>query len=162
MSALFSRTFVLGLLLVSTQGFSQDKSNGCGPGWFVTKRMSFSATTTRGTTNSYVTPFAMTSGTSGCAKHTIAANERRSLEFLATNYSHIASDVAKGDGEYLVALSSSLGCPISKLSSFRDTLRSNFREIFLPNDPELSFNAMRQIVVNHPDLSSCMIFGVTG
>ncbi len=120
-------------LLVSTVSYaaSGDKSSGCGPGWNVTDKMSFSATTTRGTTNSYVTPFAMTSGTSGCAKHTIADNNG-SYEFIASHRDQIILEASQGQGEYLTALATNLGCKQSnQLGSY---FKQNFDEIFIQNN----------------------------
>jgi hypothetical protein len=103
--------FMFVMSVTSSGALAQDKSNGCGPGWYVTKNISFSATTTRATTNSYVTPFAMTSGTSGCAKHTIV-KVQNSYEFIAMNQDQVNLEMSQGRGEYLTNLAQMMNCPV--------------------------------------------------
>ena len=121
------------IALLALPVFAADKSDGCGPGWYVTQRTSFSATTTRGTTNSYITPFAMTSGTSHCAKHSIVDNSG-STEFIAFHFDALRHDVVKGGGEHLAALSANLGCRNEE--QLGRHLQSHFDELFANRNTE--------------------------
>ena len=140
------KLFALSVLFSSTLLSAADKSNGCGPGWFVTDRLSFSATTTRGTTNSYVTPFAMTSGTSGCSKHSIV-DIGGSYEFIAQNIDQIRLESALGQGEYLTALSQNLGC--AKDTNLGGHFKNSFDELFANNQSsEAIFLSARKVCPN--------------
>lgn len=140
--------FVIAMAFVSSKAFaaSGDKSSGCGPGWFVTDRMSFSATTTRATTNSYVTPFAMTSGTSGCAKHTFVDNNGSHV-FIAQSTDQLRTDAAQGQGEYITALSKNLGCSNSQVLASH--FQAHFDELFVPaNNADAIYLSARQVCPN--------------
>lgn len=143
------------LTLGATVASADDKSDGCGPGWWVTKTTSFSATTTRATTNSYVRPFAMTSGTSGCAKHSLVMNGKR-LEFIQANKDQLALETALGQGEFLSAFAASMGCAPELNAAFSAALRSHYGDVFAPAaDAETVLRGAERVVRAEPALARC-------
>ncbi len=140
------RVFWFVLLGMALPAWADDQSNGCGPGWFVTKNYSFSATTTRQTTNSYITPWAMTTGTSGCKKHTLALNQK-GLEFIEVNREELALEAARGHGEYLSTLALTFNCDSRVHLAFAQAMRSHYSEIFDDlSSPESVLTATSQII----------------
>lgn len=108
---------ILLLALISASlAFAEDKSNGCGLGWQVTKKMSMVATTTRNTTNSIVpNTFGMTSGTLGCTRHSVVKKDKAPEHFAEANYESLLAEMAMGQGEALHAFSQTLGCDSQQL-----------------------------------------------
>ncbi len=109
---------------------ADDSSTGCGLGWKVTKSYTFSATTTRGTTNSYTTPFGMTFGTAGCQKHTIAQKEVQLRNFARISYDSISIDASMGGGEHLAAMTELLGCDASVRGHVGLKIQSQYQQLF--------------------------------
>lgn len=117
-------TFALGT------AFAQDRSNGCGMGWRVTKSMTTSASYTRALTNAtFSNTLAMTSGTSGCARHDLVLNEKSKIHFIESNLIPLQYEVAVGSGERLEAAGVLFGCQQS-MTEFKAALKSNSSKIF--------------------------------
>ena len=124
---MFKFVLIASLALGSFAAMADDTSDGCGLGWQVTKKKTFSATTTRGTTNSVVpNTFGMTSGTIGCEQHGLVKVEQKSLHFADANYENLMTEIAQGQGEYLSGFAATMGCSSAEFSS---ALQSNFSEI---------------------------------
>lgn len=105
-----------------------DDSDGCGLGWQITDKKTLIATTTRQTTNAFVPPsFGMTTGTIGCAQHGFAMNDQAAVEFVAGNYEPLIMEMAQGQGEYVTALSQTMGCKNSQV--FGASLKNNYSSI---------------------------------
>lgn len=104
-------------------------SDSCGLGWQVTRKKSFIATTTRGTTN-YVVPytFGMTTGTMGCDQHSFAKKDRQAIEYVASNYEPLTIEMAAGRGEYLQAFAQVMGCG-SSTGQFGTVMQKNYGDI---------------------------------
>lgn len=115
----------------ASQAFAEDKSSGCGLGWAVTKKQSFLGTTTRNTTNVFIpNTFGMTSGTMGCAQHSIAKKEQPAVNFVLSNYDTLQMDMAQGGGEYVTGLATLMGCGDGVQAEFGRMTQSKYREIF--------------------------------
>ncbi|MGE3975064.1 MAG: DUF3015 family protein [Bdellovibrionales bacterium] len=122
------KLLVLFVGLFLTAPAMADDSDGCGLGWQVTDKKTLVATTTRQTTNAVVPPsFGMTSGTIGCAQHGFAAKEQQAVEFVAGNYEPLIMEMAKGQGEYVTALSQTMGC--KNTAAFGASLKNNYSSI---------------------------------
>ncbi len=122
---------LVALVLVSSSAFAQQNAAGsdsCGLGWQVTKKKTFSATTTRGTTNSVIPPtFGMTSGTMGCDQHSLVKADMKSLHYADANYENLMAEIAEGQGEFLTGFVQAMGCaPSAQINS---TLQSNYGTI---------------------------------
>lgn len=112
-----------------------DSSSGCGLGWSVNGSTSFLGTTTRGTTHATVPPtFGMTSGTSGCAKHSIAKKDEEAATFAVSNFESLKVEMAEGRGETLQGFARTLGCVDSAFSAFSAMGQKNYGAIVSESD----------------------------
>ena len=153
---------VLVLVAMGTVGLSlgalaADQSSGCGLGWSVTQKMSLFASSTRTTTNGIGSePSAMTSGTSGCAKHSIATKEKEQTYFTELNYQNLAIEMAKGNGEYLQAFSRVMGCSADSFPGFSAVMQSHYPQIFTGDSatPVEVLQNVRKQLETHSELSS--------
>jgi hypothetical protein len=126
MNLWLSVSFALGMSL-SSVALAADNSNGCGLGWAVTQKTSLLATTTRNTTAMFLPPtFSMTSGTSGCAKHSIAKNDFDAARLIATQGEAVKMEMASGRGELLSSLGRTLGCGDQEQGFFQAQVQSNY------------------------------------
>ena len=145
------------LVVMSSVSFADD-SDGCGLGWQVTQKKSFSATTTRATTNATVPPtFGMTSGTIGCAQHGLVKADKKSLHFADANYENLLAEISQGQGEYLVGFAATMGC--SSSDSFASALQANFASIVSGNGtPAELVNKVKTIIRSNSALAqSCNV-----
>lgn len=123
---------ILASLLFASVGFAADTLDGCGLGWQVTSKKTYTATTTRGTTNAFVPPtFGMTTGTMGCDRLDIGKNKKEAADYVATNFETLKSELAKGQGEYVVALAESFGCKRSA-EAVGAHLQRNYNTVVAP------------------------------
>jgi hypothetical protein len=118
---------------LSSLSFAGDKSSGCGLGWKVTKSMTTTGYTVRASTNgTFSNTFGMTSGTSGCEKHSIVLNEKKKIHFIESNLVPLRYEIALGAGERLDALTHLFGCYGDDTKAiFKNTLRSKSGDLFL-------------------------------
>jgi hypothetical protein len=114
-----SLVVVFALSLFQLSAHAEDKSSGCGLGWKVTKRNSLVSSTVRSYTNMIGSQSSgMTSGTSGCDRHSIVKTEKAPLHFVEANRESLMIDMAKGHGEYLTAFAQVMGCSRESVSHF--------------------------------------------
>ncbi len=115
---------------VLVPSFAGDSSSGCGLGWQLFPQTSLVSSSLRSTTHSFLpNTFSMTSGTSGCAKHSIVKNEFKAIHFAETNYDALMIDMAKGNGEYLNTFAS-LTDYKGDMKSFGQFTQQNFQALF--------------------------------
>ena len=144
-----------------------DKSTGCGAGSLLVKKNSILSTTTRATVDGSVTSgmtryFGTTTGTSGCAQHSIVKGEERPLLFAKINYEILRKEISLGSGPFLHGLASSLGCPAKSLPSFAKELRKNYQVLFpfnSANETSQKFisNIKSIMKTNHSLVNSCNV-----
>ena len=130
MKKILLTVFIVGLAFPLTQTFaaSPGGSDTCGIGWMITEEKSLSATTTRGTTNAFVPPtLGMTSGTIGCDRHSIAAQDIQAARYAVTNIDALMHEMAIGSGETLLGLSQVMGC--SSPQKFSKALKNHYPTI---------------------------------
>lgn len=146
------------LVLLLTFSFSNvfaaemnpDGSSGCGYGWEVTKEKTLFASSTRNTTNQIASnTIAMTMGTSGCERHDIVMDQHQQEHFAAVNLDNIISDMAQGQGEYLVSFAGVLGCDAS---AFGKAAQQNLDNIVADNAVQM----LNNIKANAAMKSACM------
>lgn len=97
----------------------------------------------------------MTSGTSGCAQHDIVEENRKVEHFVEANFDALRHDVSVGSGEYLTALSATLGCGWYALHDFSDVTRQHYDYLFFNQDPTDAGHAvgkLRHILDSNPEL----------
>jgi len=115
--------------LLTASVYAEDTSSGCGLGWQVTSDITLSATSTRGTTNAFLpNTFSMTSGTSGCAAHGLVLNDKLPMHYAEVNFETLKVEMARGDGEFILAFAQTLGC--SDNSLFANTMKKHYGDIF--------------------------------
>ena len=109
---------------------------GCGLGSLAIEKNGnqISASTTNGTFGSQT--FAISSGTSNCKDGPMEEVAVHLDQFIQINKVPLASDIAKGNGENIVAVSKLLGCSDAQLLG--QSLHGNFNTIF----PHESVNYM--------------------
>lgn len=127
------------VITISMNAQARDSSDGCGLGWEVTSKTTFSATSTRGTTNAFVPPtFGMTTGTLGCAKHDLVKKQDEQAAFYAVeNYDSLRQEMAEGSGENLKAFASLMGCDQNSYPGFAQMVRKHFSAIASDSDARL-------------------------
>lgn len=87
------------------------------------------AVTTNGT--SYSSTFAITLGTSGY-KDGLVIGVNVVDAYVADNMDNLATDIAKGDGEYIDALAHLM--KVSNKEAFKNKLHENFNQIYTTKD----------------------------
>lgn len=101
---------------------------GCGLGSIVIPRQGSQilAGTTNGTAFNQL--FGITFGTSNCIDDSSSDVASKMDMYIHGNKSQLAGDIAKGNGETIVALSQVMGC--SESASLGKTLKANYQNIF--------------------------------
>lgn len=122
---------VLLVFAASLNSFA-DSSVGCGLGNYVMKDNSIVSATFRMTTNSTFSNqlFGITSGTSGCAQHSIVKAKMAPVYYAEANIDHLKVEMALGEGEYLSAFADTLGCDAATKNAFIQETQSNYENIF--------------------------------
>lgn len=139
--------------LFSQFAMASDSSSGCGVGWMVFKKNSLISSALRSTTNAFfLNTIAMTSGTSGCARHSIVKNDQKSLHFTEANQNQLMTEIALGSGQNVSALSELMGC---EPSVFANTLKANYGEVFVKEEMNARevLNHIQAQVVFKPELT---------
>lgn len=120
------------LLVLIPSAHARDSLDGCGLGWQITDKKTYTATTTRMTTNAIVHPtWGMTTGTLGCEQLEVGANDREAADYVATNFEVLKTELAAGQGEYIDALSAAFGCA-SHSAQIGQNLQQNYGNIVAP------------------------------
>lgn len=152
--------FFLALLLIGvTSSFAEDKSRGCGVGTLIAPKKSLFSTTTAEVTDfaSMPTrPFAMTTGTSGCAPHSLITDSIQREHFIAFNRDQLRIETALGAGEHVLALSQSFGC--AKSDVFISVLKKNYKQTFVEDlSAKKIEEKLKLLILNSPELAECLI-----
>jgi hypothetical protein len=122
---------VLLLSVFTLSAHADDQSSGCGLGWQFFKKNSLVSSSLRSTTNVIaLNTIAMTSGTSGCAKHDIVMKEKAALYYAEANYQKLQSEMAEGQGEHLKAFAMLLGCQGANAVQAERLLQGNYGNVF--------------------------------
>ena len=119
------------LVMIATATLALAHPNtGCGLGSQIIKNQdSLMMQMFAGTTNGWASqPFAITSGTSGCAKPAKFVSNEKANEFVAANMDLLALDISNGQGESLTTLATLLN--VSNPETFASVLQKNFDKIY--------------------------------
>lgn len=73
--------------------------------------------------------FGVSSGTNGCSA-TPVIRYKGGRVYIAQNMTQLAQDIARGEGETLAGLSSTMGIAAADQTRFNQTLQQHFREIY--------------------------------
>ncbi len=110
------------------------KNTGCGLGSVLFEGSNDSllfqvfAATTNGTFGNQT--FGITSGTSNCDQAKSFVSTERINTYVADNMDNLASDIAKGRGEYLNTLAVLMEVPECSRADFYTKLQTNFAQIY--------------------------------
>ena len=140
-------TLIAALLSLASVAKAADTLDGCGLGWQVTDKKTYTATTTRATTNAFVPPtFGMTTGTLGCNQLEVGQVDKEAANYVATNYEALKSELALGAGEHVSAMSTAFGCG-SKASEIGAQIQQNYENTVAPatTATELFYNIKAQV-----------------
>ena len=74
--------------------------------------------------------FGITFGTSGCDPSDAVMNEVEEEEFVAINFENISTDMAKGQGQYVNALASLMGCSAGAQGEFAKVSQEKYGVLF--------------------------------
>ncbi|MEW5733643.1 MAG: DUF3015 family protein [Thermodesulfobacteriota bacterium] len=75
-------------------------------------------------------PLAISSGTSNCEKPESLTKNEKVKVFVADNMDNLASDIARGQGEYVETLAVLMDVPENGRPEFRSKLKNHFPEIY--------------------------------
>ena len=131
------------------EGFNT-KNTGCGLGsiaWegqsngLMTQTM---AATTNGTFGNQT--FGISSGTSNCEQYKEWTYSPKVNTFVAENMDNLATDIARGQGEYVNTLALLMEVPSAKRAAFRSQLQAHFSDIYT-SDKVTHSEVVRNIMV---------------
>jgi len=100
--------------------------------------------------------FAISSGTSNCDAKGFDTAKLEQEQFVASNFSGLAKEMATGQGEQLTALAGLMGCPTVQQSRFNTVAQQNYQAIFASDSttPAEVLTAVRGVVSNDSELST--------
>lgn len=90
------------------------------------------AATTNGISASQT--FGITSGTSNCVESGVISQDSEQEAFFEMNYEDLRQDMAAGQGEHLVAMSSLMGCSADVQGELASFSQAHYEEIFPSED----------------------------
>ena len=136
----------LGLLMSTTAAVAADSSAGCGLGSLIWKQNSIISGMSRMTTNQSFSSqlFGITSGTSGCSRHSIVKRENAPVYYAEANFEELKAEMSQGKGEYVAIFSDALGCPESEKSHFMALTQANYNKIF-PSHSTSALDMLKEV-----------------
>ena len=140
---------VIAFTLCATAVFADNNNLGCGFGAELLKGkqgklFEVLAVTTNGTSAS--STFAITTGSSGYKEGQVIGVNIVDV-YVAENMDSLATDIAKGDGEYLDTLAHLM--KVQDRDSFKDKLHQNFNKIYTSKDV-----TSKEVVANIKEINS--------
>ncbi len=120
------------LLTLGTNAFAMGGDAGCGLGSVIIKKNTVMSQTMASTTNGTFASqfFGITSGTSNCNPSGFALVEKEQIFYAESNYRHLIVEMAKGEGENLLAFAQVLGCSDKAAPDFARMTRQKYEVIF--------------------------------
>ena len=99
--------------------------------------------------------FAVTSGTSNCDAQPKLMAESRQEQFVQSNFTNLAKEMAAGEGENLAALASLLGCGADNEHAFGALMQSRYAEIMGDDHvPSAVVAGVKRALAAEPGLAS--------
>lgn len=139
---------VVGFIVASgTVCLASQSNTGCGLGSLIFKGQEgllfqVLAVTTNGTFGNQT--FGISSGTLNCSQPSKFASYERLNNYVADNMDNLASDIARGEGEYLNTLAVLMEVPEGSRDDFYSKLQNNFSHIY--TSPQVkSIDVLRNI-----------------
>ncbi len=134
MKKILAAIVLVGLIAIPSIGFSANQNNiGCGLGTMIMKGndglvIQVLAVTTNGTCGNQT--FGITSGTLDCSQPKKLVSREKLDNYVADNMDNLATDIARGNGEYLNTLAVLMEVPEGTRAAFYAKLQSNFSAIY--------------------------------
>lgn len=147
---------IISALVLSFSSFA-DSSVGCGLGQLVFKKNSIVSALLRATTNGTFSSqlFGITTGTSGCAKHSIVKNEMAPQYFAEANFEQLKLDLAKGEGSYLTAFLVTLDCEQTSHQGLSTLSQKNFGNLVEQDTPQGVVKNVKSMINGSQFSKSC-------
>ncbi len=130
---LLAGIFLCVLLLISPMANANQENYGCGLGsMMIDNNESLISQTFAATLNGCFANqlFGMSSGTSNCDKPDSLVYNEKVNTFVADNMDNLATDIAKGQGEYLDTLATLMEVPSDQRPVLYSKLQNNFSAIY--------------------------------
>lgn len=110
------------------------------------------AVTTNGTSMNNL--FGITSGTSGCTEDGMIASNRELEVYVEVNFTNLAQEMAQGDGEYVVALTSLLGASEANRPALLKFFQDKYDVLYpsVETTPMEMLETLNAELSTHPDL----------
>ena len=155
-------TLVTGSAMLASSSAFAGNGAGCGLGKLIFEGKSgllfnVLAATTNG--SSYSQTGGLTSGTSGCDASATVKLEQEQTQFIVGNQAQLMNDVARAQGEYLMAYGRMLGCSAEGLSAFAVSLQANADNLISASEAQAVLQQTKQIIQNNPILQNSCIAG---
>lgn len=100
--------------------------------------------------------FMISSGTSNCQSENSRQAMLNQEHFISTNFRNVARDAARGDGETLRGLATTLGCENAHQSDFAQLTQQNYQDIFAQPGALAALETLKIKIQSHSRLkSSC-------
>ena len=153
----FSKFFAGIFLTVIVQSVNaEDKGLGCGLGSEIAPDKTWVSATTQGAVD-YIFPvsYSITSGTSGCADHSIVRKNKEAIHYAEANYKQLELEISQGNGEYLVGFAQVLGCNNEANIRVNKTLQAHYEQLF-PDEGNAGqmLRDTQTLIKSNPALSS--------
>lgn len=147
MNRLVALPIVLGALTFSNAALANYGSAGCGLGSLIIKddnMLQLFAGTTNGTFASQT--FGITFGTSNCTTGGIVRADKEQEAFAEANLDALRRDMARGQGEHLVALASLLECEDEVRSDLYAFTQDRYESVF-PSEDTTALQALYMLKI---------------
>jgi hypothetical protein len=153
---------MIGTMLFTSPVFAAGYGDaGCGLGSLIFGKQQGPVQILAATTNNTAgnQSFGVSSGTSNCdAKGTDTAKLEQE-QFIASNFSGLAKDMAVGQGEQLTVLAGLVGCPAAQQTHFNTVAQQNYEAIFASDatTPVEILTAVKGAVLRDAELSATCV-----
>ena len=126
---------------------------GCGLGSMLFKPSGNQSSAWTSNSSSGNQLFGITSGTSNCIPTNRTIKAVAQEQFITTNLAMLAKDMARGEGETLVAFTNVLGCPNQDFPAVAAQLKGAYSEIFAAPGALAVLDASKDHLLDDPALA---------
>ncbi len=108
------------------------------------------------TNGTFYSPFAITTGTSGCTPSGAKIGYMKQLDFVSSNLTSLSREASQGQGDLLSGFAATMGCEKAVEGEFAQLMQSSFEVVFTQPGSQAILDASLEQVRNHEVLSgSC-------
>ena len=153
----FSKIFATMVLTLIVQTVNAaDKGLGCGLGSEIAPDKTWVSATTHLAVNYFVpVSSSITSGTSGCAEHSIVKKNKEAIHYAEANYKQLELEISQGNGEFLAGFTQVLGCSNQVNMKVGKALQAHYEQLFPTQGNALQMlRDVQTLIKSEPTLSS--------